>query len=313
MAIKNTVSMKKKPIGERIRKNKYLLLMCIPFVIWAIIFFYIPLYGWLMAFQNYNPGIGLFSNNWVGMKYFQRFFHDPQFGTVMRNTVALGAINIVNFTIWPVVFALLLNELRNIKIKKSIQTISYLPHFVSYVVVANLFLTLLSPSGGVVNELLVALGITKESVHFFAKPKAWWFIIAFINIWKDCGWSAIVYLAAISSIDPLLYEAAAIDGAGRLRQIWNITLPGIVPTIVILLILSVPDLLNAGFEPSFLLGNSIVSDHSEVLDLFIYNKGIKYAQFSYATAIGIMRTLLGLILVLGANKFAKSVSDYGIL
>lgn len=302
----------KRPLVARIREHKHVLLMCLPFVVWVAIFVYAPVWGWIMAFENYNPGIGIFHSEWVGLKYFIRFFQDPSFLLVMRNTLALSSLNIINFTVFPIVFAVLLNELRLLPYKKLVQTVSYLPHFVSYVVVSNIFLTLLSPSTGVVNDLLVNLGVVKTPINFFALPKLWWFLVAGINIWKEIGWSAIIYLAAIAGINPELYEAATIDGAGRFRRIWHITIPGMLPTIVVLFVLNIPDLLNAGFEPSYLLGNPVVSDHSEVLDLFIYIKGIAHAQYSFATAIGMMRVLLGLGLILGANKLARSVSDYGI-
>ena len=300
-----------KSLWDRVMRYKILLMMAIPCMIWLFIFAYLPVWGWIMAFQDYNPGLGILKSPFAGLKHFRRFFRDPNFIQILRNTMAISSLNIITHTIFPITFALLLNEVMTISYKRVIQTVSYLPHFISYVVVSNLFLTLLAPSGAA-NDLLVVLGIVEQPIFFFAKPKLFWFLVAGINIWKECGWTAIIYLAAVSSIDPQLYEAATIDGAGRWRRMWNITLSGIMPTIVVLLIMSIPDLLNAGFEPSFLLGNGVISDYSEVIDTYVYNRGIAKSMYSFATAVGLLRTAFGLILIVGANKFARSVSEYGI-
>lgn len=299
-------------LWQRIYKQRILLAMTLPFVLWVIVFSYTPLWGLLMAFENYDPGKGILGSPWVGLKHFVAFFTDDNFILLIRNTVSMGFINIALGTVFPIVFALFLNEIRCLGLKKTVQTISYLPHFISYVVVANIFLTLLSPTDGVVNQLLMLLNITKEPVFFFAKPELFWFLIGFINIWKEVGWSAIIYIAAISSINPELYEAATTDGAGRWRKMWHITLSGIKPTIVVLLILSVPDLINAGFEPSYLLGNSLVSDYSEVIDTYVYKIGLGNGQYSFATAVGFFKMIISLILIFSANKISKKISEYGI-
>ncbi len=265
-----------------------------------------------MAFEDYNPGKGILNSQWVGLKHFIAFFSDDNFILLLRNTVSISLINITLATVLPIAFALFLNEIGLIWFKKTVQTISYLPHFISYVVVSNLFLTLLSPTDGVVNKLLMMLHVVKEPVFFFARPELFWALVGSINIWKEMGWASIIYIASISSINPELYEAATVDGAGRWKKMWHITLMGIKPTIVVLLILNVPDLLNAGFEPSYLLGNSLVSDFSEVIDTYVYKMGLENAQYSFATAVDLFKMVIGLILIFSANKISKRISEYGI-
>ena len=296
----------------RICKQRILLAMTLPFVLWVIIFRYVPLWGLLMAFEDYNPGKGVLGSQWVGLKHFISFFSDSNFLLLLRNTVSISLINITLATVLPIAFALFLNEIRVIWFKKTVQTISYLPHFISYVVVSNIFLTLLSPTDGVVNKLLVALHAVKEPVFFFVRPELFWGLVGSINIWKEMGWASIIYIASIASINPELYEAATVDGAGRWKRMWHITLMGIKPTIVVLLILNVPDLLNASFEPSYLLGNSLVSDFSEVIDTYVFKMGLQNAQYSFATAVDMFKMVIGLILIFSANKISKRISGYGI-
>jgi len=303
---------KKNSFGERIFKQRYLVIMVLPAIICVGVFVYGPMWGMLIAFVNYNPGLGIFGSPFVGLKYFAEFLSGPDLPLLLRNSFAISLLNIIFGTFFPVLFAVLLNEVSSLRLKKLTQTISYLPHFISYVVVANIALTMLSPDGGAVNRLLMAVGIIKQPIFFFAIPKAFWWLIATINIWKEMGWAAIIYIASIANIDPQLYEAAMVDGAGRIKRIWHITLPGIVPTVVVLTILAVPDLLNAGFDPSFLLGNALVSDYSRVLDTHVYAIGIQQGRYSLATAIGIMRMAVGLVLILGANSFARRVSEYSL-
>ncbi len=298
-------------LGQKAIKQRALLLMLLPAIICVIVFVYMPTWGILMAFYDYNPGLGLKGSPFVAFKHFQRFFADSNFWLLVRNSLAISALNIAFGTVFPIAFAVMLNEVRSTIFKRTVQTISYLPHFISYVVVANIALTLLSPSG-VVLSALMKLGVLKKSVLLFAEPKAFWWLVAGLNIWKEMGWSAIIYIAAIAGIDPLLYEAAMVDGAGRLRRIWHITMPGIRPTIVVLLIMAIPDLLNAGFDPSYLLGNAMVSNYSEVLDTYVYRLGLAQGQYSMATAVGLCRMAVGLVLILSANAFARRVSDYSL-
>lgn len=298
-------SKKDKITLKLLMKQKYLLLMSVPFVIWAIIFKYIPLWGWTMAFQDYKPAKSFTEQSWVGLKHFKALFSEPEFFLALRNTLAMSILGLVFGLVASVGFAILLNEMRNARHKKIVQTISYLPHFVSWVIVASIVTTVLSPTGGVINELLVKLHIIDAPRNFLTEPQSFWGIVTITDIWKEMGWNAIIYLAAMTSIDPELYEAAKVDGANRLKRIWHITLPGIRPTIIILLILSIGSILNIGFEKQFLLGNPMVKDYSLVLDWYALDYGIGMFRYSYGTAIGMFKSLVSIILLLFANGAAS--------
>ena len=302
-----------KPISwsRSFKRYKVRYLMLVPALLCTIIFVFGPVWGMSIAFFEYNPGLGLLKSPFVGFKYFQRFFTTSNFGLILRNSFMISFLNIVFNTIFPISFAALLNELVSMRFKKTVQTISYLPHFISYIVVANIATTMLAPSG-VAMSTLVKLGILDRPVLIMSQPKTFWVLVASLNIWKEMGWSAIIYISAIAGIDPQLYEAAMVDGAGRFRRIWHITLTGIRPTIIVLLIMAMPDLMNAGFDPSFLLGNAMVSDYSEVLETFVYELGLKQGQYSMATAVGICQMVLSIVLITSANAFARRVSDYSI-
>ncbi len=305
---------KKKGSGGLLKtlwRQKTLYLMLLPAIACTVIFAYLPIWGIFTAFYDYNPGLGFSGSDFVGLSHFERFFTDKTIPLVLRNTIAISFLNIVLGTVFAIAFAVLLNELPFLRFKKTVQTVSYLPHFVSFVVVANIAQTILATSGPI-NDLLVSTGVTGKPIVFFTIPGAFWWLVTALNIWKEMGWSAIIYIAAIAGIDPSLYEAAMVDGAGRLRRIWHITLPGIRPTIIVLLVLAVPDLLNAGFDASYLLGNGMVADFSEVLDTYIYRVGLQQGQYSYAAAIGLLRQLVGLILILSANTFSRKVSEYSL-
>ncbi|MDF2548910.1 MAG: sugar transporter permease [Anaerosolibacter sp.] len=296
----------KKPLTKLMIKQRYLILMVLPFVIWAVIFKYLPLWGWVMAFQDYKPraGMGLLDYPFVGLKHFIALFQDPMFYDVMRNTLGMSFLQLfIGFPL-PIIFAIMLNEVKNIRYKKFIQTSTYLPHFVSWVIVAGIFSTLLS-GDGVVNELLLFLGIIKEPVSFLAIPKWFWGICTSAEVWKELGWNSIIFLAAITGIDPTLYEAAKVDGASRLQSIRHITLPGITNTILVILVLDIGWMISIGFEKQYLLGNSLVQDYAKVLDLYILDYGIKLGRYSFGTAIGIFKSVVSIILLYGANKLAK--------
>lgn len=295
----------------RIRQHKRLYLMILPGFVLSLIFAYLPTWGLITAFYDYNAGLGLAGSEFVGLKHFIRFFTDRNFPILIRNSLVISFLNILWGTIFPIAFALLLNEIANLHFKKLVQTISYLPHFISFVVIANIAQTVFATEGPV-NRLLLSIGVTDRATTFFAIPKAFWWLVSGINIWKEMGWSAIIYVAAIAGIDPMLYEAAMVDGAGRFKRMWHITIKGISSTIVVLLVLAVPDLLNAGFDASYLLGNAMVQDYSEVLDTYVYRVGLKQGQYSYATAIGLCRQVVSLILILSANTFAKRISEYSL-
>jgi putative aldouronate transport system permease protein len=296
----------KKSLVRTIIKQKYLILMVLPFLIWVVIFKYLPLWGWLMAFQDYKPkaGMGIFSYPFVGLKHFIALFHDPMFYNVMRNTLAMSFLQLIFGFPLPILFAILLNEVKNIKYKKIVQTSTYLPHFVSWVIVAGIFTTLLS-GDGIINELLLFIGVIKEPISFLALPKWFWGICTTAEVWKELGWNSIIFLAAIAGIDPTLYEAAKVDGASRWQSIRHITLPGITSTILVILVLDIGWIISIGFEKQYLLGNSLVQDYSKVLDLYILDYGIKLGRYSFGTAVGIFKSVVSIILLYCANQLAK--------
>ncbi|MEK0312600.1 ABC transporter permease [Cohnella sp. 56] len=294
-------------------RQRYLYFMSVPFICWLVVFCYVPVWGWLMAFQKYKPGKSILNQTWVGLEHFRALFADPGFYLVLRNTLAMSVMGlVVGFTV-PVVFALLLNELRGSTFKRTVQTVSYLPHFVSWVVVAGLVSKMLSIDGGPVNELLLWLGLIDEPVQFMAKGNWFWSIVTVSDMWKETGWNSIIFLAAMAGIDQEQYEAATVDGAGRLRRMWHITLPGIRPTFMVLLILSIGHLISIGFEKQFLLGNALVSDYSQVLDLYALDYGIGMSRYSFGTAIGIFNSVVGIFLVLTANGIYKRITKESVI
>ncbi|WP_442956417.1 ABC transporter permease [Paenibacillus sp. YIM B09110] len=287
--------------------------MSLPFVIWAFVFSYLPLWGWTMAFQKYRPGRSFWEQEWVGFDHFAALFRDDMFYIVLRNTLAMSFMGLIaGFTI-PILFAVILNEIRSMAFKRFAQTVSYLPHFVSWVVVAGIVTKMLSTENGAINDILLWLGFIQEPVQFMAKGELFWGIVTVSDMWKEMGWNAIIYLAAISGIGPELYEAAKVDGANRIRQIWHITLPGIRTTIVILLIMSIGHLISIGFEKQFLLGNSLVRDYSQVLDLYALNYGLNMGRFSFGTAVNIFNSVVSVLLLLTANGIFKRVTKESIM
>ncbi|MEK4116959.1 sugar ABC transporter permease [Paenibacillus sp. FSL W8-0919] len=295
------------------KNQKYLYFMSIPFVLWVFVFQYLPLWGWTMAFQKYRPGASFFEQKWVGFEHFRTLFQDDHFYQVLRNTLAMSFMGLIAGFIIPVAFALMLNEVRSQVMKRFVQTVSYLPHFVSWVVAAGIVTKMLSTDGGVVNSLLMSLNIIDQPIQFMAQGQWFWGIVTGADIWKETGWNAIIYLAAISGIGPELYEAARVDGASRLRQMWHITLQGIRPTIIVLLIMSIGHLLGTGFEKQFLLGNHLVIDYSEVLDLYALNYGLAMGRYSFGTAINIFNSVISLILLFAANGIFKRFTNESIM
>lgn len=298
-----------KNLWRKIKKQKALVLMSIPFLIYVAIFCYAPLIGWLMAFQNFKPAKGIFEQTWVGLEQFKFLFSDPNFVKVIRNTLAMSLINLTLGFVCSIGFALLLNEVKNILAKKFVQTISYLPHFLSWIIVTGIVAEVLSPETGIINQLLMGFNIIEKPINFFAETKYFWGIVGLSNVWKEVGWGSIIYLAAITSINPDLYEAAEIDGAGRFQKMWHVTLPGIKPTIFILLIINIGNILNAGFEVQYLLGNGLVQEVSQTIDIFVLKYGISLGNYSLATAAGIFKSLISVILIFLANRFAKSMGE----
>ena len=295
--------------AKTLKNQRTLILMGLPFAIYAIIFCYVPLFGWLMAFQNYKPKDGLLHSKFVGLDKFARIFKDDVFIGVIRNTFCMGAMNLVFGTVCAILFAILLNEFWSLKGKKLVQTISYLPHFLSWIIVTAICYDVLAMENGMLNQFLMSVHLIDGPINWFAYPKYFWWIVTFANLWKETGWNSIIYLAAITSINPDLYEAASIDGAGRLSKIWHITLPGLKPTIMILLIMNIGNVLNAGFEVQYLLGNGLVQSVSQTIDIYVLKYGIGQGDYSIGTAAGIFKSLVSIALIVIANTAAKKIGE----
>ncbi|WP_042203890.1 ABC transporter permease [Paenibacillus camerounensis] len=291
---------------KRFARQWDLQLMVLPALFFILVFSYIPMYGVLMAFQDYNLFKGFGGSPWVGLKHFEMFFAAPEFWTIMRNTIVISLLKLLVGFPAPILLALMLNEVRSRVFKRTVQTISYLPHFLSWVIVSGFVMSMLSTENGSVNMLLQQLNLIKDPVNFLSLPEYFWTILVTTGVWKEIGFSSIVYLAAIAGIDPNMHEAASIDGASKLRQMFAITLPSILPVIIVFLILAIGNLLSAGFEDILLLGsNPVLRDVGDVLDTYVYRIGIQNNRYSYATAAGLFKSLIGVFLLVGANYAAR--------
>ncbi|MGN7352069.1 ABC transporter permease [Paenibacillus sp. 2003] len=284
--------------------------MLFPGLLYFLLFKYWPMYGVLIAFKDYQPFLGFLDSPFVGLKHFERFFNDPNFVVLFRNTLVLAFLNILFFFPLPIIIALMLNELRHHVFKRTIQTLVYIPHFMSWVVVVGIAYIFLTTEGGIVNDLLAYFG--REKINFLASNEWFRTIVTAEVIWKETGWGTIIFLAALSGVDPQLYEAARMDGANRLRQLWHITLPAIRSTIIILLILRLGNFLDTGFEQIFLMLNAMNREVGEVFDTYVYSVGISQGQYSFSTAVGLFKSFIGLILVVVANHLAKRFGEEGI-
>ncbi|MGT2742399.1 ABC transporter permease [Streptococcus plurextorum] len=298
-----------KTFFQRMMLQKDLCLLALPFVIYVIFFNYTPLVGWVMAFQRFRPGRGFFDQEWIGFDNFKLLFSDDNFLRVVRNTLCMSLLNLTLGFIFSIGFAILLNEVRNKWVKKAMQTISYMPHFLSWIIVTGIVMDVLSTESGILNQLLMTFNIIDKPISFLSEPKYFWWIVGFSNVWKSTGWGSIIYLAAMSAINEELYESAEIDGANRLRKIWHITLPGIKPTIFILLLINIGNILSAGFEVQYLLGNGLVQEVSQTIDIFVLKYGISLNNYSFATAAGIFNSLVSVILITVANRLAKAAGE----
>jgi putative aldouronate transport system permease protein len=314
-AATSSKALQKKPtgimrFGAKLFKQRALVLMSVPFLIWLFIFKYLPVWGWTIAFQNFKPALGfsIGAQEWVGLKHFRFLFEDERFLRVLRNTLAMSSINLVLGFITAITLALLLNEVRQLVFKRIVQTISYLPYFISWVVAASIIQSALSPDG-IINEILLKIGLIEEGILFLGIPEQFWTIYGASMVWKEIGWNTIVYLAAMTMIDPAQYEPAEMDGANRFKRMWHITLPGIRPVIIVLLILNIGYLLEAGFEPQYLLGNGMNIDYSENLDIFVLKYGIAQGNFSLSIAAGMFKTVVSFILLFTANNIAKRAGE----
>jgi putative aldouronate transport system permease protein len=299
-----------KQVWSGIARDKFLYVLALPGLLYFLIFKYVPMWGIIISFQNYSPYQGMSGSPWVGLEHFQRFFSNPDFFMLFRNTLAINILSLVLFFPLPIMLSLMLNEVRNMAYKKIVQSIVYLPHFLSWVIIVGITFLLFSTGDGVINQILVSLGF--EKIDFLTNKSFFWGMLTAQSIWKDAGWGTIIFLASMASIDPQLYEAAKMDGAGRFRQMWHITLPGIRSVIIILLILRIGHIMDVGFEQVFLMMNGAVSEVADVFDTYVYRLGVKQGQFSYSTAVGLFKSVVGLLMVIGANKLAKKFGEDGV-
>jgi putative aldouronate transport system permease protein len=291
-------------------RNKYLYLLLIPGVLYFIIFKYLPMGGIIISFQDYQPFLGIQKSPWVGLKHFERLFTEPTFFTLLGNTLFLFALNLFIFFPIPIILALMLNEVRSKFLKSAVQTVIYIPHFMSWVIIVSICYVFLAMDGGAINAIIAKLGGEKIA---FLTDGTWSRAVYILQIiWKEMGWSTIIFLAAVTAVDPQLYEAAKIDGASRLKQIWHVTLPAIRPIIIIMLILKIGHTLDLGFEHVYLLLNSINREAMEIFDTYVYTAGMKNGQLSFSTAVGLFKGLVGLVLVVGANRLAKKFGEEGL-
>jgi putative aldouronate transport system permease protein len=295
----------KKNFVEKITLQRQLIFMSAPLIFYVILFSYVPLWGWTMAFQNFKPARTFFQQEWVGLRWFTFLFSDKVFLRTIRNTLAMSVINTVLGFTTAIVFSLLLNEVKKTIFKRTVQTISYLPHFLSWVIVTGLVATILAVENGSVNNLLLTLHIIDEPVLWLSRPDYFWGIIGVTFVWKEVGWNTIIYLAAIAGIDPNLYEAAEIDGCNRYNKMWHITLPCIKPTVIILLIMSIGHILDAGFEMQYLLRNGLVQDVSDTIDVYVLLYGLQHSNYSLATAAGMFKNVVNITLIFIANEIAR--------
>ncbi|RSK25610.1 sugar ABC transporter permease [Bacillus sp. HMF5848] len=301
---------KKEKFKRHLRKlsqQKALQVMALLGVLWMFIFNYIPMYGLIIAFKEYSVIRTIGEAPWVGLMQFKEFLADENFWIVVKNTLGISLIKLfIGFPL-PIIFALMLNELTSLQFKKMVQTISYLPHFLSWVVLGGILTTWLADIG-IINDILLGMRIIDEPTNFLAEPDYFWGIVIMSDIWKELGWSAIIYLAAIAGVSTELYEAATIDGANRFQKIWHVTLPAIRPTIAILFILAVSGVLNSNFDQILILRNALNESASNVVDIYVYQTGIQNARYSYATAVGLLKAVIAFILLLSANKIVKKLN-----
>ncbi len=287
-------------------KNKYIYFMAIPVVAYFVIFHYIPMYGASIAFKEFTPGKGILGSPWVGFRHFESFFTGQYFWRTIRNTLLLSVYSLVFTFPIPIIFALLLNEVRNKYFKKAIQTISYLPHFISVMIICGMIINF-TARDGVVNDVIAALG--GERTTMLLKPELFRFLYLSTGVWQELGWNSIIYIAALSSIDPTLYEAAYMDGAGKLKQTFHITLPGLAPIIVTLLILKMGNMMEVGFEKILLLYNPNIYETADVISTFVYRRGLIEFQYSFSAAVGIFNSVVNFLLLITANTISRKVSE----
>jgi len=296
-----------KDLYINILEHKFLYLFLVPCLIFYAVFWIVPLYGIQIAFKDLKPGLGISKSPWVGFEYFKQFFSYYQLGRLFYNTIGISLLKIVFGFTAPIFLALMINEIKNKSFKKTIQTITYLPHFISWVIIANIIYKLFAYDG-LVNDALTGLFGGDRQV-FMVNPKIFWPLLIITDVWKEAGFGSIIYLAAIAGLDFEVYEAAMVDGASRLRQIWNITIPGILPTIMVMFILRVGGIMQAGFDQIWTLRNGAVAEVTDVLDVYTMIIGVQRGQYGYGAAVGIFTGVISLILMVIVNKLASKYSE----
>ena len=296
-------------LGTDLLRDKWLYLLLLPGLIYFIVFKYLPMWGIVISFENYVPYSGIFNSEWVGLKWFEYFFKFPSWTRYLENTLLLSFMNLIFYFPAPIILALMLNEMRSLRYKKLLQTFLYVPHFISIVIVVSITMILFGPTGLVYKVTENVLG---TSINYLGSPDTFRWMIIGQSIWKETGWGTIIFLAALTSVDTELYEAAMVDGAGRLRRLWHITLPAIRSTIVLMLILRMGSMLDTGHDHLILMANSLNRSASQTLDVFVYQQGLQQGQFSYASAIGLMKSVVSIILVVSSNKIAHALGESGL-
>lgn len=293
--------------NRRFRNNIPLFIMFIPIIVYFLVFKYTPMVGLIIAFKNYNFTDGIWGSAWLGLENFKLLFTNPNMLNILRNTLMLSVLQLVIGFPFPIIVALMINEIRSSWFKKSVQTAVFLPHFLNWVIVGGIIMTIFAQENGIINHIVKLM--FGDSFPFLYNASSWITIFIGSGIWKSAGWGAIIYLAALSAVDQSLYEAAGLDGASRLKQIWHISLPSIQPVIFIILILSIGNIMEVGFDQVYVLQNPVVSNISEVISTWNYKIGINGGRFSLATALGFFESIVGLILVLGANSIARRFNN----
>ncbi|MEC1522207.1 ABC transporter permease subunit [Neobacillus niacini] len=292
------------------KKMKTLYIMLAIPMVMLFIFHYIPMYGILIAFKNFSPGLGIWDSPWNNFDHFKRLFDDFLFLRALQNTVVISLLKLIIVFPAPIIFAILLNEVKNEKFKKVSQSISYLPHFMSWVILSAMVIEVFSPQRGIINFFITLVG--GDPINFMSDKASFIPILILTDMWKEVGWGAIIYLASIASIDPQLYEAAEMDGAGRFHKMIHVTLPSIMPMVIILFILRLGSVLNAGFDQILNLYNPLVYEVADIIDTYVYRSGLEQFQFDYATAVGLFKNVVGIILILSANAIIRRKSEHGI-
>jgi putative aldouronate transport system permease protein len=298
-----------KNLLKDLRKNKAIYIILLPVIIYLILFNYLPMYGILISFKNFKPRLGIIDSPWVGLKFFKEFISSIYFKRVFTNTLWISGLNLLFGFFAPIIFALLLNEIRLVRFKKAVQTITYLPHFITTVVIAGIILKFTN-SDGFITSLVNT--ITNHTGSLISDPGSFRSIYVISDVWQGFGWGSIIYIATIAGIKDELYEAARIDGANKFKQIWHVTIPGIMPTVVIMFILAVGGLMSIGWEKAFLLQSPLTYETSDIISTFVYRKGFEDMNYSYSSAVGLFNSVINLVLLAGANRLSRKVNETSI-